>query len=123
MPDVTIKDAKIGFSIYQKKYDKTAGKHYYDETVSLCGTGQFGNVTNADLSAFGGTLAVTDGVASGRFLLTLDLDAARADLASYLSNYRLVVTITGYDENGNETAYSAEGYFVFLLCDIQNQAD
>ncbi len=123
VPDVTIRDAKIGFSIYQKKYDKTTGKHYYDETVSLCGTGQFGDVTNADLSAFGGTLAVTDGVASGRFLLTLDLDAARADLASYLSNYRLVVTITGYDENGNETAYSAEGYFVFLLCDIQNQAD
>lgn len=45
----------------------------------------------------------------------------KTDYQSILSNYRLMAKVTGLDANNKPVAYSAESYFVFLLCDIDNQ--
>ena len=46
----------------------------------------------------------------------------KTDYQGILSNYRLMAKVTGLDASGNAVgSYSAESYFVFLLCDIDNQ--
>lgn len=117
VPDVTLTGAKAEFFLYRKKYDPATGKHAYDETDSLCGEGLFGKVVKRDGSAFSGALTLTEGVAAGDLRLVLDLSDP------VLSNYRLVVRVTGIDADGRETSHTAEAYFVFLLCNIGTDPD
>ena len=69
----------------------------------------------------------TDWKATGQYTLSVNLDYVLAQMETdetyqgILSNYRLMAKVTGLDANGTPVAYSAESYFVFLLCDIDNQ--
>ena len=67
----------------------------------------------------------TDWKATGQYTLSVNLDYVLAqmktDYQGILSNYRLMAKVTGLDANKKPVAYSAESYFVFLLCDIDNQ--
>ena len=106
------------FFLYQKQYDAASGKHVYSENDLL---GTLGTV-----DADGGTvLPLTDWKATGQYTLSVNLDYVLAqmktDYQGILSNYRLMAKVTGLDANGRPVAYSAESYFVFLLCDIDNQ--
>lgn len=114
-----IKSAKVEFFLYQKQYDKTTRKHVYSEENLL---GTLGTV-----DADGRTVLplTTDWKATGQYTLSVNLDYVleemKTDYQSILSNYRLMAKVTGLDANKKPVAYSAESYFVFLLCDIDNQ--
>ena len=114
-----IKFAKVEFSLYQKQYDETKKKHVYSEKNLL---GTLGTV-----DADGRTVLplTTDWKATGQYTLSVNLDYVleemKTDYQSILSNYRLMAKVTGLDANDKPVAYSAESYFVFLLCDIDNQ--
>lgn len=115
---VNIESAKVEFFLYQKQYDETKKKHVYSENDLL---GTLGTV-----DADGGTvLPLTDWKATGQYTLSVNLDYVLAqmktDYQGILSNYRLMAKVTGLDANKKPVAYSAESYFVFLLCDIDNQ--
>lgn len=115
---VNIESAKVEFFLYQKQYDAASGKHVYRENDLL---GTLGTV-----DADGRTvLPLTDWKATGQYTLSVNLDYVLAqmktDYQGILSNYRLMAKVTGLDANGTPVAYSAESYFVFLLCDIDNQ--
>ena len=113
-----IESAKVEFFLYQKQYDAASGKHVYSKNDLL---GTLGTV-----DADGRTvLPLTDWKATGQYTLSVNLDYVLAqmktDYQGILSNYRLMAKVTGLDANGTPVAYSAESYFVFLLCDIDNQ--
>ena len=113
-----IKSAKVEFFLYQKQYDDASGKHVYRENALL---GTLGTV-----DANGKTvLPLTDWKATGQYTLSVNLDYVLAqmktDYQGILSNYRLMAKVKGLDADGTTVAYSAESYFVFLLCDIDNQ--
>lgn len=114
-----IKSAQVEFFLYQKQYDADSGKHVYSENDLL---GTLGTV-----DADGRTVLplTTDWKATGQYTLSVNLDYVlkqmKTDYQSILSNYRLMAKVTGLDANGRPVAYSAESYFVFLLCDIDNQ--
>ena len=114
-----IKFAKVEFSLYQKQYDETKKKHVYSEKNLL---GTLGTV-----DADGRTVLplTTDWKATGQYTLSVNLDYVleemKTDYQRILSNYRLMAKVTGLDANDKPVAYSAESYFVFLLCDIDNQ--
>lgn len=114
-----IKSAKVEFFLYQKQYDAASGKHVYsgDNLLGTLGTVGTDGKTVLPLT--------TDWKATGQYTLSVDLDYVLAqmktDYQSILSNYRLMAKVTGLDANGTPVAYSAESYFVFLLCDIDNQ--
>ena len=114
-----IKSAKVEFFLYQKQYDAASGKHVYsgDNLLGTLGTVDADGRTVLPLT--------TDWKATGQYTLSVDLDYVLAqmktDYQSILSNYRLMAKVTGLDANGTPVAYSAESYFVFLLCDIDNQ--
>ena len=114
-----IKSAKVEFSLYQKQYDAASGKHVYsgDNLLGTLGTVGTDGKTVLPLT--------TDWKATGQYTLSVDLEYVLAqmktDYQSILSNYRLMAKVTGLDANGTPVAYSAESYFVFLLCDIDNQ--
>lgn len=115
---VNIESAKVEFFLYQKQYDKTTGKYIYSEENLL---GSLGTV-----DADGGRLNLTSSKATGDYTLKVDLEYVReqmnANNQDILTNYRLVAKVTGLDASGNAVgSYSAESYFVFLLCDIDNQ--
>lgn len=113
-----IKSAKVEFFLYQKQYDAASGKHVYSEKNLL---GTLGTV-DADGKT---VLPLTDWKATGQYTLSVNLDYVLAqmktDYQGILSNYRLMAKVTGLDANKKPVAYSAESYFVFLLCDIDNQ--
>lgn len=113
-----IESAKVEFFLYQKQYDAASGKHVYRENDLL---GTLGTV-DADGKT---VLPLTDWKATGQYTLSVNLDYVLAqmktDYQGILSNYRLMAKVTGLDANGTPVAYSAESYFVFLLCDIDNQ--
>ena len=113
-----IKSAEVEFFLYQKQYNADSGKHIYggDSLLGTLGT----------VDADGRTvLPLTEWKATGQYTLSVDLDYVLAqmktDYQGILSNYRLMAKVTGLDANGRPVAYSAESYFVFLLCDIDNQ--
>lgn len=114
-----IESAQVEFFLYQKQYDETKKKHVYSEKNLL---GTLGTV-----DADGRTVLplTTDWKATGQYTLSVNLDYVleemKTDYQSILSNYRLMAKVTGLDANGTPVAYSAESYFVFLLCDIDNQ--
>lgn len=113
-----IESAQVEFFLYQKQYDETKGKHVYSE-INL--PGPLGTV-----DADGRTvLPLTDWKATGQYTLSVNLDYVleemKTDYQGILSNYRLMAKVTGLDANDKPVAYSAESYFVFLLCDIDNQ--
>lgn len=114
-----IKSAKVEFFLYQKQYDAASGKHVYsgDNLLGTLGTVGTDGKTVLPLT--------TDWKATGQYTLSVDLEYVLAqmktDYQSILSNYRLMAKVTGLDANGTPVAYSAESYFVFLLCDIDNQ--
>lgn len=114
-----IKSAKVEFSLYQKQYDETKKKYVYSEKNL---PGPLGTV-----DADGRTVLplTTDWKATGQYTLSVNLDYVleqmKTDYQGILSNYRLMAKVTGLDANGRPVAYSAESYFVFLLCDIENQ--
>ena len=116
---VNIESAKVEFFLYQKQYDETKKKHVYSEENLL---GSLGTV-----DADGRTVLplTTDWKATGQYTLSVNLDYVleemKTDYQGILSNYRLMAKVTGLDANGRPVAYSAESYFVFLLCDIDNQ--
>ena len=116
---VNIESAKVEFSLYQKQYDADSGKHIYSKNDLL---GTLGTV-----DADGRTVLplTTDWKATGQYTLSVNLDYVleemKTDYQSILSNYRLMAKVTGLDANSKPVAYSAESYFVFLLCDIDNQ--
>ena len=113
-----IESAKVEFFLYQKQYDAASGKHVYRENDLL---GTLGTV-DADGKT---VLPLTDWKATGQYTLSVNLDYVLAqmktDYQGILSNYRLMAKVTGLDANKKPVAYSAESYFVFLLCDIDNQ--
>ena len=115
-----IESAKVEFFLYQKQYDAASGKHVYSEKNLL---GPPLGTVDAD----GRTVLplTTDWKATGQYTLSVNLDYVLAqmktDYQGILSNYRLMAKVTGLDANGTPVAYSAESYFVFLLCDIDNQ--
>ena len=110
-----IESAKVEFFLYQKQYDETKKKHVYKAPKYTIGT----------VDPDGGTLTLTDSKATGDYTLKVDLNKVREQMNTHyqdiLTNYRLVAKVTGLDANGTPVAYSAESYFVFLLCDIDNQ--
>lgn len=116
-----IKSAKVEFFLYQKQYDAASGKHVYsgDNLLGTLGTVDAGGKTVLPLT--------TDWKATGQYTLSVNLDYVLAQMKTdetyqgILSNYRLMAKVTGLDANGTPVAYSAESYFVFLLCDIDNQ--
>lgn len=114
-----IESAKVEFSLYQKQYDETKKKYVYSEKNL---PGPLGTV-----DADGRTVLplTTDWKATGQYTLSVNLDYVleqmKTDYQGILSNYRLMAKVTGLDANGTPVAYSAESYFVFLLCDIDNQ--
>ena len=114
-----IKSAKVEFFLYQKQYDAASGKHVYsgDNLLGTLGTVGTDGKTVLPLT--------TDWKATGQYTLSVNLDYVlkqmKTDYQSILSNYRLMAKVTGLDANGTPVAYSAESYFVFLLCDIDNQ--
>lgn len=114
-----IKSAKVEFFLYQKQYDAASGKHIYsgDNLLGTLGTVDADGRTVLPLT--------TDWKATGQYTLSVNLDYVlkqmKTDYQSILSNYRLMAKVTGLDANGTPVAYSAESYFVFLLCDIDNQ--
>lgn len=116
---VNIESAKVEFFLYQKQYDETKKKHVYSEENLL---GSLGTV-----DADGRTVLplTTDWKATGQYTLSVNLDYVleemKTDYQGILSNYRLMAKVTGLDANKKPVAYSAESYFVFLLCDIDNQ--
>lgn len=116
---VNIVSAKVEFFLYQKQYDADSGKHIYSKNDLL---GPLGTV-----DADGRTVLplTTDWKATGQYTLSVNLDYVleqmKTDYQGILSNYRLMAKVTGLDANGTPVAYSAESYFVFLLCDIDNQ--
>lgn len=114
-----IESAKVEFFLYQKQYDETKKKHVYSEKNLL---GTLGTV-DADGKT---VLSLTDWKATGQYTLSVNLDYVleemKTDYQGILSNYRLMAKVTGLDASGNAVgSYSAESYFVFLLCDIDNQ--
>lgn len=113
IPEVTVENAAVSFSLLQKVYNGDTGKYEYLETEM----GDFAAVTDtAGLLTDGtGTFALTDGRLDAEFLLTLNHEKAE------LTNYRLVVTVTGTDSNG--ASYTATDYFVFLYCNIAGLAE
>ena len=115
---VNIESAKVEFFLYQKQYDADSGKHVYSEKNLL---GTLGTV-DADGKT---VLPLTDWKATGQYTLSVNLDYVlkqmKTDYQGILSNYRLMAKVTGLDANDKPVAYSAESYFVFLLCDIDNQ--
>lgn len=116
---VNIESAKVEFFLYQKQYDADSGKHVYSEKNLL---GTLGTV-DADGKT---VLPLTDWKAAGQYTLSVNLDYVleqmKTDYQGILSNYRLMAKVTGLDASGNAVgSYSAESYFVFLLCDIDNQ--
>lgn len=117
---VNIESAKVEFFLYQKQYDADSGKHVYSEKNL---PGPLGTV-----DADGKTVLplTTDWKATGQYTLSVNLDYVleqmKTDYRGILSNYRLMAKVTGLDASGNAVgSYSAESYFVFLLCDIDNQ--
>lgn len=115
---VNIESAKVEFFLYQKQYDETKKKHVYCEKNLL---GSLGTV-----DADGGRLNLTSSKATGDYTLKVDLEYVReqmnANNQDILTNYRLVAKVIGLDASGKAVgSYSAESYFVFLLCDIDNQ--
>ena len=114
-----IESAKVEFSLYQKQYDADSHKYVYSEKNL---PGPLGTV-----DADGKTVLplTTDWKATGQYTLSVNLDYVleemKTDYQGILSNYRLMAKVTGLDANGTPVAYSAESYFVFLLCDIDNQ--
>ena len=113
-----IKSAQVEFFLYQKQYDADSGKHVYSENDLL---GTLGTVDAGGKTV----LPLTDWKATGQYTLSVNLDYVlkqmKTDYQSILSNYRLMAKVTGLDANSKPVAYSAESYFVFLLCDIDNQ--
>lgn len=116
---VNIESAKVEFFLYQKQYDADSRKHVYsgDNLLGTLGTVGTDGKTVLPLT--------TDWKATGQYTLSVDLEYVLAqmktDYQSILSNYRLMAKVTGLDANNKPVAYSAESYFVFLLCDIDNQ--
>lgn len=114
-----IKSAQVEFFLYQKQYDADSRKYVYSEKNL---PGPLGTV-----DADGRTVLplTTDWKATGQYTLSVNLDYVleqmKTDYQGILSNYRLMAKVTGLDANGTPVAYSAESYFVFLLCDIDNQ--
>lgn len=115
-----IKSAKVEFFLYQKQYDADSGKHVYSKKNLLR--------TLGTVDADGRTVLplTTDWKATGQYTLSVNLDYVleqmKTDYQGILSNYRLMAKVTGLDASGNAVgSYSAESYFVFLLCDIDNQ--
>ena len=114
-----IKSAQVEFFLYQKQYDADSRKYVYSEKNL---PGPLGTV-----DADGRTVLplTTDWKATGQYTLSVNLDYVlkqmETDYQGILSNYRLMAKVTGLDANGRPVAYSAESYFVFLLCDIDNQ--
>lgn len=115
-----IKSAKVEFSLYQKQYDETKKKYVYSEKNL---PGPLGTV-----DADGRTVLplTTDWKATGQYTLSVNLDYVleqmKTDYQGILSNYRLMAKVRGLDASGKAVgSYSAESYFVFLLCDIDNQ--
>lgn len=113
-----IKSAQVEFFLYQKQYGADSRKYVYSKKNL---PGPLGTV-DADGKT---VLPLTDWKATGQYTLSVNLDYVleemKTDYQSILSNYRLMAKVTGLDANGTPVAYSAESYFVFLLCDIDNQ--
>ena len=116
-----IESAQVEFFLYQKQYDADSRKHVYSEKNLL---GPPLGTVDAD----GRTVLplTTDWKATGQYTLSVNLDYVleqmKTDYQGILSNYRLMAKVTGLDASGNAVgSYSAESYFVFLLCDIDNQ--
>lgn len=113
-----IESAQVEFFLYQKQYDADSGKHVYSEENLL---GTLGTVDAGGKTV----LPLTDWKATGQYTLSVNLDYVlkqmKTDYQGILSNYRLMAKVTGLDANDKPVAYSAESYFVFLLCDIDNQ--
>lgn len=114
-----IESAKVEFFLYQKQYDADSRKYVYSKKNL---PGPLGTV-----DADGRTVLplTTDWKATGQYTLSVNLDYVleqmKTDYQGILSNYRLMAKVTGLDANDKPVAYSAESYFVFLLCDIDNQ--
>lgn len=114
-----IKSAQVEFFLYQKQYDADSRKYVYSEKNL---PGPLGTV-----DADGRTVLplTTDWKATGQYTLSVNLDYVleqmKTDYQGILSNYRLMAKVTGLDANDTPVGYSAESYFVFLLCDIDNQ--
>ena len=115
-----IKSAQVEFFLYQKQYDADSRKYVYSKKNL---PGPLGTV-----DADGRTVLplTTDWKATGQYTLSVNLDYVleqmKTDYQGILSNYRLMAKVTGLDASGNAVgSYSAESYFVFLLCDIDNQ--
>ncbi len=108
IPEVTVENATVSFSLLKKVYNGDTGKYEYLEAEM----GDFAAVTDAAglLTDGTGTFALTDGRLDGEFLLTLNHERAE------LTNYRLAVTVTGIGSDG--VTYTATDYFVFLYCNI-----
>lgn len=117
---VNIESAKVEFFLYQKQYDETKKKHVYSEKNLL------GTLGTVDADGRTELPLTTDWKATGQYTLSVNLDYVliqmKTDYQGILSNYRLMAKVTGLDASGNAVgSYSAESYFVFLLCDIDNQ--
>lgn len=115
-----IKSAQVEFFLYQKQYDKTTGKHVYS------GNNLLGTLGTVDADGRTVLPLTTDWKATGQYTLSVNLDYVleqmKTDYQGILSNYRLMAKVTGLDASGKAVgSYSAESYFVFLLCDIDNQ--
>ena len=117
---VNIESAKVEFFLYQKQYDADSGKHVYSEENLP------GSLGTVDVDGRTVLPLTTDWKATGQYTLSVNLDYVleqmKTDYQGILSNYRLMAKVTGLDASGNAVgSYSAESYFVFLLCDIDNQ--
>ena len=115
-----IESAKVEFFLYQKQYDAASRKHVYSEENLL------GSLGTVDVDGRTVLPLTTDWKATGQYTLSVNLDYVleqmKTDYQGILSNYRLMAKVTGLDASGNAVgSYSAESYFVFLLCDIDNQ--
>ena len=115
-----IESAQVEFFLYQKQYDADSGKHVYSKKNL---PGPLGTVDTDGRTVLPLT---TDWKATGQYTLSVNLDYVleqmKTNYQGILSNYRLMAKVTGLDASGNAVgSYSAESYFVFLLCDIDNQ--
>lgn len=127
--------AKVEFSVLRKEISES---HLYPEGISYLeenvqGTQEkFAALTAIDGAALSGNIdqLEIDGEnrASAQYTLKINVDAIqealqlpnREQAIDLLTNYRLVakVTFEGTKEDGETITKTAEGYFVFLLCNI-----
>lgn len=115
------------FSVSKKVYNNGKGKYEYvapDSTDLLKWSVYAGDeivegnkVVNSDDL----TKTANDKEYVGNYLLEIDLNSIpdAADLTDFLTNYRLIVTVSATDTGGD--TISASEYFVFLICDLNTE--